>query len=197
MSEHPQARPATDVEWFQANGRGTGILILLLWVVIAGFSVAYGAGLALVAGLLVAAVLTYVTLLRPAVGTTSDDLVYRQMFSDLRIPLASIDEMAVTRYFQVTVAGKRYISPAVARSRRGARRSAFDARLGRLGGEPTRAARVNYAELVEELTRTRIADAKRRLGGGGTTAKIRRTWARTEIVAGVVAVVFLIVCLAV
>lgn len=189
MTEHPAARTATDVEWFQASGRGTGLAILALWVVIAVFCVTNGADLALFAALLVAAVLTYATLLRPRVGTTSEHLVYRQMFSDLRIPLASIDAMEVSRYFQVTVADKRYISPAVGRSRRAAnaaRRS-----------DAVRDPMTSYGDLVEDLTRSRIADAKARASASGSTpGEARRTWAPIEIALGVVAVLFLIVTLA-
>ena len=195
MSEHFAAGPATDVEWFQANGRGTGIAVLVLWAVIAVFSIVYGGPLALIAGLVVAAVLTYVALIRPQVGTTTDDLVYRQMFSDLRIPLASIEALEVSRYFQVTVGGKRYISPAVGRSRRRLRRSAIESRMGGLAAA-RRDEGVNYGDMVEDAAKARVADAKAALAAGGTTGQVRRTWAPIEIAVGVVAVVFLIVCLA-
>jgi len=197
MSEHAAARPATDVEWFQANGRGTGIGVLVLWAVIAVLDVVYGGPLALIAGLLVAAVLTYVAMIRPQVGMTSEDLVYRQMFSDLRIPLASIEAVEISRYFQVTVAGKRYISPAVGRSRRRVRRSALDARLGHLAAGKARDEGGSYADVVQDATRSRITDAKARPRSGGTTEGIRRSWAPIEIAVSVAAVAFLLVCLAI
>ncbi|HEU4567442.1 MAG TPA: hypothetical protein VFR99_05355, partial [Marmoricola sp.] len=106
------------VQWFQPNGRATGVIALVVCAVLAVFCIVGGADPAAYGAILVFAILVYLSLLRPRVGTSEDDLIYRRMFSDLRIPLGAIDEMRVTRFFVVIVDGHRFISPAVGRTLR-------------------------------------------------------------------------------
>lgn len=180
MSEQSQGR----VEWFESSGRATGVLMLLLWAVIAGFAIAYGAPLALLAALLFAAVLTYVTMLRPRVGTTSAHLIYRQMFSDLSIPLARVDGVRVTRYLEATVGPRRYVSPAISRPRRRPRRR-VDPRIARFGAgseaRPDVDAATVYADRVEHTIRARVDDAQAAGQAAGREGEIRRTWAWFDI----------------
>ncbi|WGL51702.1 hypothetical protein P5P86_17300 [Nocardioides sp. BP30] len=184
---------AEQVRWFRANGRLTGVLMLVLWVAIAVFGVIDGAPPVLFGALAVLAVLTHVTLLRPAIGATHDDLIYRQMFSDLRIPLAAVDAMRIVRFFEVTVAGRRYVSPALSRRRR--RRP-----LRRLPGmaEERPEAEAIYVDMVEDTLRVAVADAKAHGGrSGAQPPPIRRTWVWPEIAAMAAAVVLLVVLAAI
>jgi hypothetical protein len=176
---------AAPVEWFQPTGRVLGVFLLTLWAVIAGFCLFGGADLGVIGLLLLLAVLTHVTLLRPRVGVNSDDLVYRQMYSDLHIPLTDIEAIRVVRFYEVTVGGQRYISPAVARTRRNLR--AVDVR------DPLSI----YADLVEDTTRAHIADARARHRAGTAPRAIRRTWAVPEIALTVAVVIALVVLIAI
>lgn len=183
---------AKQVRWFTANGRTTGVLTLVLWAAVAVFGVIDGAPPVVFGVLVLAAVLTYVTLLRPCIGATEDDLVYRQMFSDLRIPLASVDRMRVVRFFEVTVDGRRYVSPALARRRR--RRP--PGRLA-LNGPERPDTETIYLDMVEETLRTAISEAKARAAVDGRDSAVaqgvRRRWVWPEITAMVIAVLLLVV----
>jgi hypothetical protein len=169
------------VQWFQPSGRATGVVSLVVCAVLAVFCVLGGADLAAYGVILVFAVLVYLALLRPRVGTSRDDVVYRGMFSDLRIPLAAIDEMRVTRFFVVVVDGRRFISPAVGRTlRRTMQRQDYD---------PLKV----YADFVEDATHSRMAEARARRAPGAPVGEIHRSWAVPEIAAAVGAVVLLVV----
>lgn len=179
---------ATDVQWFPANGQATGIAVVVLVVVVAVLCVFSGVDPGVPGALLVFGVLAYVTLLRPRVGTTTEDLVVRRMFSELRIPLTSVEHVRVTRFFEATVAGRPLISPAVGRSRRAlrARRKATD--------DPRDPGSV-YADLVEDTVRARMRDARSRARSGAEAREVRRTWAWPEVAAGVAALVVFLVLL--
>jgi hypothetical protein len=178
------------VEWFEASGRLGGVVTLVLCAVAAVVCVVEGADAAAVAGIVLFAVLAYASLLRPRIGTSPDDLIYRRMFSDLTVPLAAISEMRVGRVFEVTVGKRRLASPAVGRSlRRTVRRQPRD---------PFKI----YADLVEDQTHDRMDAARARAGVTiGSTAQrelaagVRRTWAWPEIGAALVALVAFVVTL--
>lgn len=169
-----------------------GILVLVFWVVI-GVVCVLGHASHVVIGLLVlCALVTYLAMLRPCVGLTDEELVYRQMLSELRIPLTQIDEVRVTRFFEVTAAGRRHISPAVTRPR--PRRNLRD--LKGFASPRTASAGEVYADMVVETTRTRIADARLRTRPDTTPPRIRRNWARPEIVGAVAAIILFLVIVA-
>jgi hypothetical protein len=180
MSEQSSTR----VEWFQASGRAMAIFLLVAWALIAVICVLGGADPALYGGLLILAVLTHVTLLRPRVGTSRDDLILRELYSEFALPLADIESMEIGRYFEASVSGRRYISPAIARSRRNRRRA-----------EEERDPRTIYADLVEDTVRARIADARARTRPGTPPGAVRRTWAPAEIGITVAAVIVTVVLL--
>ena len=177
--------PATPVQWFEPTGRATGVVMTAVWVVIAGVGLAAGADLALEAGALLGAVLTHATVLRPRLGTTEDDLVFRGMFSELRIPVVTVDEVRVVRYFEAKVDDRRFISPSVGRSLR--KTLSSDQR------DPVSV----YADMVEDVVRARISDARALIRQGGSPRPIRRTWARFEIAAAITAAVLFVIFLAV
>lgn len=173
------------VQWFEPTGRTTGVLMLAIWLVVAVIGFAAGADLALEAGVLLGGVLTHATVLRPRLGTTADDLVFRGMFSDVRLPVVRVEEVRVVRYFEARADGQRFISPAVGRSLR--KTLSSDQR------DPVSV----YADMVEDVVRARISDAKALLRQGGTPRTVRRTWARFEIAAAIAAAVLFVIFLAV
>lgn len=179
------------MEWFEASGRIGGAVTLVLCAIGAVVCVVEGADVAAVAGIVLFAVLAHVSLLRPRIGTSADDLIYRRMFSDVTVPLAAISEMRVGRLFEVTVGKRRLVSPAIGRSlRRTVRRAPRD---------PLKV----YADLVEDQTHARMDAARARAGitiGSPAqrelAAGVRRAWAWPEIaVALVVAVAFVVTLL--
>jgi hypothetical protein len=178
------------VEWFEASGRVGGAVTLALCAVAAVVCVVEGADAAAVAGIVLFAVLAHVSLLRPRIGTSHDDLIYRRMFSDLTVPLAAISEMRVGRLFEVTVGDRRLVSPAVGRS------------LRRTVRRPPRNPAKIYADLVEDQTHARMDAARERAGVTiGSPAQrelaagVRRTWAWPEIVVALVVLVVFVVTL--
>lgn len=63
-------------------------------------------------------VLAWVALLRPRVSIVGDELKLRAMVSTTWLPLGALDDVVVRQFLIVSVAGKRYTSPAVGRTRR-------------------------------------------------------------------------------
>jgi hypothetical protein len=181
MSEHS----SSPVHWFEPTGRVTGYAMLALWVVAAVIGIISGADLAFEGVMLLGAVATHATVLRPRLGTTEQDLHFRGMFSDLTVPLTMVKEVRVDRYFEAKCEGTRFISPSVGRSRRKALSS--DQR------DPMSV----YADMVEDVVRARISDATALLRPGGSPREIRRTWARFEIAAAIAAVALFVIFLVV
>ena len=182
---------ATPVQWFRPNWRGLGIFLLVLWVVIAGFCLAYGADRVVLGLLVLCAVMTHLILLRPRIGTTNEDLVYRQMLTDLSIPLTTVDSVQVTRYFQASVAGRSYVSPALGRSRRTVATRRRDPRAASQYDPLT-----VYADLVEDTVRARVEDARSRARPGTAPREVRRTWARLELIETIAAIILFLVIVA-
>jgi len=102
------------------NGQVTGVAGILLALVAAGYSLTvldqrYGPEVLALAVLI--AVLTYAGVIRPRVGLSEEHLVFRQMFSTLHLPLAAIQDVSVRHVTVVRVAGRKYDSPALSRTR--------------------------------------------------------------------------------
>lgn len=173
------------VHWFEPTGRVTGIAMLVLWVLAAVIGAVSGAALAFEAVLLLAAVVTHATVMRPRLGVSEDDLVFRGMFSVLRVPLVRVDTVRVARYFEATVGEQRFISPAVSRSRRKV--------LSAERHDPVSV----YTGMVEDDVRSRIFQARARSQLGAEPRAVRRSWDRYEIAALVGAAVLFVVLLAV
>lgn len=115
------------VERFRAtSGRITGVIavVLGLGTVVLGL-VDREAGFPgwLMAGAFLGAVLAWAAMLRPRVWLTEQDLVLRNMFHTVAIPLAAIQEIAVRQVLAVRAGDRRYVSPAVGRTWRASLRA--------------------------------------------------------------------------
>jgi hypothetical protein len=108
-------------EKFAQNG-GTFIAVLG-GVVVAGFLIGWaldadGVPLWVPAGAMLGAVLIWTSIVRPRVLVEMGQLVLRNMFSTVRIPLATVEEIAVQQVLAVRAADKRYVCAGVGRSLR-------------------------------------------------------------------------------
>jgi hypothetical protein len=157
-----------EIHRFRAtNGRVTGVLGLAACAVVAAVLATSGSSHLAVSGFLGcagAAVLVWAAMLRPRVSASATELRMRTMFTDISIPLASIDTVVVRRYLLVRSGGTKYICPAISRSLRKTVRAELkwsggqqvlgpglpDA--GRLGAVETEAAshQVDYPDFVEQ-----------------------------------------------
>ena len=63
-------------------------------------------------------VLVWAAVLRPRVWVGQGDLVLRTMLETVRVPLAAVETIAVRQVLVVTAGGRRYVCPALGRSRR-------------------------------------------------------------------------------
>lgn len=102
-----------------------------------------------VAGALVLGVLDWAAMLKPRVRVEGRWLVLRNMLETVRVPLAAIEEVAVRQLLVVRAGERRFVSPAVGRSRRQvvrASRAPSDA-------TPTDPARQPYPDFVESRIR--------------------------------------------
>lgn len=117
--------------------------------------------------------------LRPRVGLTSQTLVLRGIGSITRLPLGRVRKLAVQQVFAVWVGEKRYVSPAVGRSRRQVLR-------------PRKAVqgRMHPADAVEDAVRAAMRDTV------GTAEPVTRTWDWPVIAVGVAALALLALLLA-
>lgn len=72
-------------------------------------------------------VLVWAAVLRPRVWVGEGDLVLRTMLETVRLPLAAVETIAVRQVLVVTAGGRRYVCPALGRSRRALVRGSDDA----------------------------------------------------------------------
>jgi hypothetical protein len=189
------------------SGRIVGVIGLLLAAAIVGFGlVDRDSGIAdwLIALAALAGVLVWAAVLRPRVSLVGAHLELRNMLETVSIPLAAIEEMALRQLLAVRVGDKRFLCPALGRSRRQLRgRPAFGsgAVAGRLRSKPadTRTS-VDYADFVEQRIRQRMEDerAARGIRPGSAeqlalASEVRRQRAWPEIVALAVLAVAVVV----
>lgn len=162
-----------DVERFRAtNGRVVGFIGLLLVAGVLLLAVVDGitrAPVGLVPGCLLAALVVWVVLMRPAVRTEDDHLLLRGSLGDHCIPLSSIDQVSVGALLVVLADGRRFTNTAVGRTRR---ESARDDRVG------TDLTRRSYGAYVESRLEQLVADARAK---GLEPGEPRRSWAWPEI----------------
>ena len=177
-----------EIEWFQTmSSRVWGVLCVALAVVVIVFSLADGA-FPVALGAVVFALLAYASMLRPKVGLTTADLVMRNMYTTVVIPLPAIDTAVVSRTFSARVIDRDYISPALGRTIR------QSVRARTRPSDPLN----NYADLVEQRIAAKIADARALTGvRQGSTEQVKladavvRRWSWPELGAlGVVVVAF-------
>ena len=92
----------------------------------------------MIAGAVLAAVLAWASMLRPALWATPDHLVMRNMLETVHVPLAAIEQLAVRQVLAVRAGDRRYVSTVVGRPLRKAMRP------GRSGSAARRRARPGH-----------------------------------------------------
>jgi hypothetical protein len=178
------------VTWFDvSNGRVTGVIGLIVSVVIVVGGVLNASTAAISAGLLLA-VLTWVVLLRPRVGTRGSDLVLRGTVSTVVVPLASVESVTVRQVLAIWTGGRRYVSAAVGNTFREINRQ----RRGGAGSlETVPTGETKYADQVGDIISERSREARR---DGAPSGPVRREWAYLEIGALTVLGIVFVVALA-
>ena len=153
------------VERFQpTSGRLTAVLVLLLAgvVVVVGVADPGSIGAPVVAGAVLAAVLAWASMLRPALWATAEHLVMRNMLETIHVPLAAIEQLAVRQVLAIKVGEKRYVSTVVGRPLRKAMRT------GRSGRAPVEdsapAPGLPYADFVEQRLHQLMEEARTAAG---------------------------------
>jgi hypothetical protein len=148
------------------DGRVAGVLTLIVVLGLMALGVVadyplWGFGLLAAIG-----VLTWAAMLQPVVRIADDELVLRNMFITIGIPLAAVEEVAVGRVLAVRAGGRRYVSPAISRTLRQTLRSRRQG-VGRdpddLGRDLVALAASSYPDFVEERIRIAAADHRDRL----------------------------------
>ena len=156
------------------NGRFLGWLALIVGIVTLGLLVADGVeadDAAPAAIVSLAMVLAWAMLLRPALRFEGDDLVLRQAFSDVVVPL-SVVEFASIRLFMVISTPERTLrSTAFSRTRR----QLVKRDAGKIAVNPHK----DYTDLVEQQINHLAEDARARRAPAGP---ITRTPAWVELV---------------
>lgn len=179
------------------SGRVMGVVGLLLAAGVAGLGlVDRDSGVAdwVIALAAFGGVLIWAAVLRPRVSLVGDDLELRNMLQTDLIPLAAIEELAVRQVLAVRAGDRRFLSPALGKTRRQLRgRPAFGsgAVAGRLRSKPgDSATTVEFADFVEQRIRQRMEDARAARGIRPGSAEqvalaseVRRQPAWPEIVA--------------
>jgi hypothetical protein len=116
---------------------------------------AWVAGVALLAG-----VLAWAAMLRPALWVTAEHLVMRNLAETVHIRLAAVEELAVRQVLAVRATDRRFVSTVVGRSWRkalAARRTAASGGAGPQQGMP-------YADFVDDRLHELVDDARRAAG---------------------------------
>jgi hypothetical protein len=155
-------------------------------------------GVAIVAVL--GGLLAWAALLRPALWTTSQDLVMRGMFGTHWIPLAAIDTVIVTQVLAVKVGDRRFVSPVIGYTVRQTMRARV--RDARAASSPDPGPTQVHQAFVEARIAYVAQDSRDRLGvrkgspeQDALAAGVRHTWAWPELGAAVVLVLAFVVWL--
>ncbi len=192
------------VERFQpTSGRVTGWMTVVLAAILVVSGVAYaddGFPLWVAALGLLAGILAWAAMLRPALWATHEHLVMRNLTETVHIRLAAVEEMAVRQVLAVRAADRRFVSTVVGRTWRKTLQSRH-----RPGGTDTGAALaptegMHYADFVENRLHDLVEKARSRAGvRPGSQEQLalpdavrrQRDWLPTSLIA--VAVVLLVV----
>jgi len=128
---------------------------------------------AVLLGSLLFALLCWAVLLWPKLGVSETQLLLRNSFDSVTIPLAAIEQLALRTVLAVRVGEKRYVNTAAGRTLRAMRKA------GSEQPDPVE----NYADFVEERIRARMDDARAREGvrvmseqQEALAAEVRREW---------------------
>ncbi len=202
MSTVTDPAPDAVVERFApTSGRFSGIAGLItagvvLILAVLGWDVGTPLGVAIVA--LLGGLLVWAAMLRPALWTTTDDLVMRGMFGTHWVPLAAIDTVIVTQVLAVKVGDQRYVSPVIGYTVRQTMRSKV--RDARSPTSSVPAPTQQHQAFVEARIAYVAQDARDRLGirKGSPEQQVladgvRHTWAWPELVAAAVLVLAFVV----
>ena len=148
------------------SGRVTVVLVLLLAgvVVVVGVADPGSIGAPVIAGAVLAAVLAWASMLRPALWATREDLVMRNMLETVRVPLAAVEQLAVRQVLAVRAGEKRYVSTVVGRPWRKAVRSGRSGHAAAPAAGEAPAAGLPYADFVEQRLHQLMADAREAAG---------------------------------
>lgn len=144
---------------FDTGGRVTGWIGLaasLGTVAVWLASLARPMPLWVLTGAVLTGLLFWSAVLRPRVSAVGDSLVLRNMFEDVRIPLAAVQEHAVRQVLAVRVADKRYVGSGIGRSFAASRSN----RVPAADGGSTRG--IHPADYVETRISGLAADARDR-----------------------------------
>jgi hypothetical protein len=155
-----------DVERFHAtSGRVTGAMALGLAVLVALAGLAYldeGFPHWVIGAAVLGGVLSWATMLRPALWVTGDHLVMRNVADTVHIRLAAVEEMAVRQVLVVRADDRRWVSTVVGRTWRKALTSRH--RPGGLATDtalaPTEG--MHYADYVESHLHDLVDKARTR-----------------------------------
>jgi hypothetical protein len=156
------------VERFHAtSGRVTGWLAVVLSGVLVVAGLAYldeGFPPWVVAAGLLAGILAWAAMLRPALWATREHLVMRNVAETVHIRLAAVEEMAVRQVLAVRAADRRFVSTVVGRTWRKTLQSRH-----RPGGTDTGAALaptegMHHADFVENRLHDLVDSARSRAG---------------------------------
>lgn len=165
------------MSWFTAtSGRVSGVVGLAAGALVVVLAVVEGpAPVGVVLGLLLA-LLSWLVLLRPRVGTRGSELLLRGMVSTVVVPLARVESVTARQVLAVWAGGRRYVSAAVGHPFREINRQR------RIGGqlEEINPGKHAYADQVCELVVERAKQARRE---GAPEGDSRREWAWPEITA--------------
>jgi hypothetical protein len=172
------------VEYFKpTSGRligGIGVMAALAIIILVGIDGLNGSDLTVILAAAFLGVLIWAAMLRPRVGLSQETLVLRNMVTEAKIPLASIERLGLRQVLAVRAGDRRFVSPAIGRSLRSMRRAS--------GTAPDPVA--SYADFVEERIRHRMEDARARAGiammsdeQAALAAGVRREWAWLEFAA--------------
>ena len=189
----PHGKPAKVQRFHATNGRVSGYIglaaaLVVLVLAIAAHSSGTPLGVAILAVL--AGLLVWAIVLRPAVWTTDRHLVMRSMFHTDTIPLRAVERVVVGQVLAVFAAGRRFVSAAIGYSTRQTIKNRTEARTGR--GEPATAMDTYQVFVEERLTQLAQEDRERYDDG---ESEPRRTFAWPEIAGVLVLVVAFVVWL--
>jgi hypothetical protein len=199
VSDHVEKFAATGGRLLGVIAVLLGLLVVVVWLVDRDSVAPWFAALAVFW-----VVASWAAFLRPQVAVHGRHLVLRGMLDTVRIPLRLVDSVAVRQVTAVGVGEKRYVSPAIGRTRRDLARQ--DGAPGRSRGssqgtlvfggiwrmaaeERSRQHNVgaqagSYGLFVQERVLTLSKDARRSpLADGAPEERVERTYAWPEIVA--------------
>ena len=204
MTDRPAVQDHVVERFHPTSGRIPGVIGLVtvgvvLAVAVYDRSTGTPLGVAIVA--CAGGVLVWASLLRPTAWVTERELVLRSILRTDRVPLAAIDEVAISQVLAVRVGDQRFICPAIGYTTRQTVRGKAGERLA-VESSPRNQLSTGdaYQSYVAQRITQLAAEARDRdrIAPGSPeqaalAADVRREWAWPELVAlGVLAVSFVV-----